>query len=60
MQAILDMRLARLVNLEIIRLQEELKQLHEQIKHLQSIVDSKAKQYSVVKKRILEIKKTIW
>ena len=55
--AILDMRLARLVNLETIKLQDELKQLLEQIKHLQSIVDSKAKQYSVVKNELLEIKK---
>ena len=56
-QAILDMRLARLVNLEVNKLIEELKQLKETIEKLQKIYDSKRLQLNVVKTEILEIKK---
>ena len=56
-QAILDMRLARLVNLEIQKLQEELKNLQKLIAELSAILDSKRKQYSVVKEQLLRIKK---
>ena len=56
-QAILDMRLARLVNLEIVRLQEELKELKEKIEKLEEILASKRLQYSEVKKSLLDIKK---
>ncbi len=56
-QAILDMRLARLVNLEVTKLEEELKELKARIKELQAILDSKKLQLDVVKKEILEIKK---
>lgn len=56
-QAIMDMRLARLVNLEVNKLTEELAQLKEKIKELEAILNSKKLQLDVVKKEILEIKK---
>ncbi len=56
-QAILDMRLARLVNLEVNKLEEELAALKQRIKELQAILDSKKLQLEVVKKEILEIKR---
>lgn len=56
-QAILDMRLARLVNLEVTKLEAELADLKKQIKRLEEILDSKKLQLDVVKNEILEIKK---
>lgn len=56
-QAILDMRLARLVNLEVNKLQAELKELQAKIKELEAILNSKKLQLDVVKKEILEIKR---
>ncbi len=56
-QAILDMRLARLVNLEVNKLQEELAELKAKIKELEGILNSKKLQLEVVKKEILEIKR---
>ncbi len=56
-QAILDMRLARLVNLEVTKLQEELAQLKVRISELEAILNSKRMQLDVVKKEILEIKR---
>ena len=56
-QAILDMRLARLVNLEVNKLQEELAELKKKIKELEAILNSKKLQLEVVKREILEIKK---
>ena len=56
-QAILDMRLARLVHLEVNKLEEELKELKEKIKEFERILASKAAQYEVVKREILEIKR---
>lgn len=56
-QAILDMRLARLVNLEEDKLKAELKELNETIDRLTKILNSKTLQFDVVKKEILEIKK---
>jgi len=56
-QAILDMRLARLVNLEVTKLEEELKELKLKIKELEAIVSSKKLQLEVVKKELLEIKR---
>lgn len=56
-QAILDMRLARLVNLEVNKLEEELKELKNRIKELEAIVASKKLQLDVVKREILEIKR---
>ncbi|MBP3431725.1 MAG: DNA topoisomerase 4 subunit A [Clostridia bacterium] len=56
-QAILDMRLARLVNLEVTKLQDELAALRARIKELEAILNSKKLQLEVVKKEILEIKR---
>ena len=56
-QAILDMRLARLVNLEVNKLQTELAELKARIKELEAILASKKLQLDVVKKEILEIKR---
>ena len=56
-QAILDMRLARLVNLEVNKLEQELAELKSRIKELEAIVGSKKLQLDVVKKEILEIKR---
>ena len=56
-QAILDMRLARLVHLEVNKLQEELALLKQKIAEFERILASKSAQYDVVKKEILEIKK---
>lgn len=56
-QAILDMRLARLTSLETEKLQQELAELRRLIEEYKSILESKSKQLSVVKKEILEIKR---
>ncbi len=56
-QAILDMRLSRLTNLETEKLQQELKELHKLILELNAILASKSKQYGVIKKELTEIKK---
>lgn len=56
-QAILDMRLARLVHLEVGKLEEELAMLKKKIAEYEAILSSKKAQYDVVKKEILEIKK---
>jgi len=55
-QAILDMRLSRLTNLETVKLQQELEELHKLINELESILASEAKQYKVIKKDLLKIK----
>ncbi len=56
-QAILDMRLARLVNLEVEKLEAELNELKKKIAEFERILASKAAQYDVVKKELLEIKR---
>ncbi len=56
-QAILDMRLARITSLEIYKLKEELDALMRLIASLEGILESKAKQFEVVKNEILEIRK---
>lgn len=56
-QAILDMRLARLVNLEVNKLEEELAALKIKIAEYERILASKKAQLELVKKEILEIKK---
>lgn len=56
-QAILDMRLARLVNLEVTKLIDELKELKEKIAQLTKIYESKKLQLEVVKTELNEIKK---
>ena len=55
-QAILDMRLSRLTNLETTKLQEELAQLRKDIAEYEAILASKSKQYKVIKKEMLAIK----
>lgn len=55
--AILDMRLSRLVNLEVYKIKEELAELKKKIEELTAIYMSKAKQYEVVKNEILDIKR---
>ena len=56
-QAILDMRLSRLTNLEVEKLRQELLELQRQIAEFESILASKQKQFKVVKKELLDIKK---
>jgi len=55
-QAILDMRLSRLTNLETVKLQDELAQLRKDIAEFKAILASESKQYKVIKKEMLEIK----
>ena len=56
-QAILDMRLARLTNLEVYKLEEELAELKKLITNLKAIIKSEKLQMNLVKKEMLEIKK---
>ena len=56
-QAILDLRLARLTKLEVIKLEEELRELEKLIKELTAIIGSKRLQQKVVIKELTEIKK---
>lgn len=56
-QAILDMRLKSLAKLEVGRLEEELAALEKKIAYLNAILDSKKRQFAVVKEELLEIKK---
>lgn len=56
-QAILDMRLARLTNIEIYKLEEELKNIKALIEELQNIINSKKVQMEVLKKELLDIKR---
>lgn len=55
-QAILDMRLSRLTNLETQKLQDELTQLCKDIAEYKSILASQSKQFKVIKKEMLQIK----
>ena len=54
--AILDMRLVRLTALEVHKLQEELEQLKEFCKEMQSIIDSPNKVLAIIAKELTEIK----
>ena len=54
--AILDMRLARLAKLEVEKIKAELKELHELIVELKSILASKQKVLDIIKKELLEVK----
>ena len=56
-QAILDLRLARLTNLEVLKIEQELKELRELIERLTAIINSKKLQFEVVKTELLSIKK---
>ncbi|MBQ2661045.1 MAG: DNA topoisomerase 4 subunit A [Clostridia bacterium] len=55
-QAILDLRLQRLTNLELEAIQKEYKEVKKLIKELQSILNSKDKLFAVIKKELTEIK----
>ena len=55
--AVLDMQLKRLSKLDISKLIEEIEQLKVQIKEFEAIMSSKARQLTVVKKELLEIKR---
>ena len=56
-QAILDLRLARLTNLEVLKLEQELAELRELIDRLTAIINSKKLQFEVVKTELTAIKK---
>ncbi len=56
-QAILDMRLARLTNLEVNKITDEMKDLKLRIEELTAIIKSTALQYKTVRDELLEIKK---
>ncbi|MBR1925240.1 MAG: DNA topoisomerase 4 subunit A [Clostridia bacterium] len=56
-QAILDMRLARLTNLEVGKIEFEIAELRKKVAYLTSVVNSNAMQLDIVKKELLEIKK---
>ena len=56
-QAILDLRLARLTNLEVLKIEQELKELRELIERLTAIIGSKKLQFEVVKTELMAIKK---
>lgn len=56
-QAILDMRLAKLTNLESMKIEQELKELKEQIAFLTEIVSSPKRQLQVVKEELQQVKR---
>lgn len=56
-QAILDLRLARLAKLEVQKLEAELKALKKRIEELNEIIDSKLKQWEIVKDEMRAIKR---
>ena len=56
-QAILDMRLKNLARLEVGKLEEELAALKKRIAEFESIIASKTKQFDIVKRELLEVKK---
>ena len=55
-QAILDLRLQRLTNLEMLSIEKEYKEILRQIKMLEGILGSKAKLREVIRKELTEIK----
>lgn len=55
-QAILDLRLQRLTNLELLSIQQEYAEINKLIKKLSAILDSEKKLCSVIKAELLEIK----
>ena len=55
-QAILDMRLQRLTNLEILTLRQEYEQILKLIKKLEAILKSEKKLLEVIKQELLEVK----
>ena len=57
-QAILDMRISRLVNMEVKKLQEEFKELKEKIKNYKAILGSKTMQEDILVKELKDVRKT--
>jgi DNA gyrase subunit A len=55
--AILEMRLRTLTALEVDKLEQERKELRELITELESILASESKQYSVIKRQLMDIRK---
>ncbi|MBR6767636.1 MAG: DNA gyrase subunit A [Clostridia bacterium] len=55
-QAILDMRLQRLTNLEVLNLREEYEKLQKLISQLKAILASEKKLLGVIKKELLEVR----
>ncbi len=55
-QAILDLRLARLAKLEVVKLEKELEELQKRIAWLQKVLDNKDLQWKIVKDEMCEIK----
>ena len=55
--AILDMKLARLTNLETTKIEQEMAELKAKIEEYLKILSSRARQLTVVKREILDIKK---
>ena len=55
-QAILDMRLQKLTGLEVEKLKQDLKETHELIAELNSILASDDKVYAIIREDLLEIK----
>jgi len=56
-QAILDMRLQRLTDLEILNLEKEYNEVKKQIEQLEAILASEKRLTNLIKKELLEIKK---
>ena len=55
--AVLDVPLKKLNKLDVTKMEEELKELREKIEDLESILNSKRRQLTLVKKELLDIKK---
>ncbi len=55
-QAILDMRLQRLTALETEKIESEYNEILEKIKELEEILNSKEKQFEIIKNELIEIK----
>ncbi len=56
-QAILDMKISRLTNLEVEKLEKEIAELDEKIKRLTKLIGSKTEQYNLIKTELTAIKK---
>lgn len=55
-QHILDMQLRRLTGLEREKLEQEYRELHEQIEYFRAVLGSKKMQYTIIKTEIIKIK----
>lgn len=56
-QAILDMRLQRLTSLEVVRLEEEIKQVQKLIRELKAILRSRVRLMQVIKDEMMDIRR---